>query len=392
MGERAEVAIVGGGITGLALSWELSRRGVTDIAVVERAYTGAGGSGRNVGRIRAMQLTPELAAFAKAAQRKHERLHEELGVNTLFWRAGYAWILYEPEEVDRMAGVVGMLSELGIPARLLEPRATLRRLPILRNGEMPAGAVVGRDAVVHHDAVMFGYRKACRRAGVRILEGRTVTRLLIEGGHIAGLALGEGELRAPTVVNAAGGWARELSAMAGLRVPNSPVRREVLVTEPSKPFMGPAVTFYRPSEGWFNQTLRGELVAGVIDPAEPEGVDHSSSFRFLGRTAHMLARKAPRLGHLRVIRQWGGVYDMTPDRKPLVGPTPSIPGFVQANGYSGRGFGLAPLIAELLAKWLADGVRPEMLVAFDPARFDGEQDTPSPAGDYYAAYDRRETS
>lgn len=386
MAERASFAIVGGGVTGLALAWELSRRGAGDIVIVERGYTGAGGSGRNVGRIRAMQLTRELATFALEAQRKHERLRDELGMNTLFWRAGYAWVLYGDGEVERMSSLHPMLRELGIPARLCEPAETLRRLPILRGGEPPAGAMLGRDAIVHHDAVVYAYRKACRAADVRILEGREVVGLLLETGAVAGVVLRDGELRAPVVVNAAGGWAREISRMAGIAVPNTPIRREVLVTESSRPFMGPAVTFYRPAEGWFNQTLRGELVAGVVDPEEPPGMNQASTYRFLGRTASMLLRKAPRLGHLRVIRQWAGVYDMTPDRKPLVGLVRALPGFVQANGYSGRGFALAPIVAELLAGWLVTGERPSTLEPFDPDRFAGREQEQAVTGDYYSAY------
>ena len=393
MPERADCVIVGGGITGLALGWELRRRGMRDVTVVERRYTGAGGSGRNVGRIRAMQLTRELAVFALAAQRKHERLRDELGMHTLFWRAGYAWVLYEPDEVERMAEVIPMLDELGIPARLHGPAAALRRLPVLRGGETPTGAIIGRDAIVHHDAAVYGYRKACATAGVSVLEGRDVTGILKSGDAVAGLTLADGgEIMAPVVVNATDGWAREVSAMAGVRAPNAPVRREVFVTEPSKPFMGPAITFYRPSEGWFNQTLRGELVAGAVDPEEPVAMEERSTFGFLRRGARVLLRKAPRLGHLQVIRQWAGVYDMTPDRKPLVGPVSAVPGFVQANGYSGRGFALAPLVAELLAGWLVDGERPELLVPFDADRFGGVPGPAVESHDYYAGYrseDRR---
>lgn len=390
MADRATYAIVGAGITGLALAWELSRRGVDDVVVLDRAYSGAGDSGRNIGRVRAMQLTTELAAFALAAQRKHARLPDEIGANTLFWRSGYAWVLYDGEEMERMRDALAMLRELHIPARLHGPDGALRRLPILRGGERPAGAMIGRDAIVHHDAVMYAYRTALRRTRVRLWEGRGVTGLLREGDAIIGVALHDGELRARTVVNAAGGWARELSAMAGLRIPNTPVRREVLVTEPARPFLGPAVTFYRPVEGWFNQTLRGELVAGVVDADEPTGLNYDSTFAFLRRTASVLVRKAPRLGHLRVIRQWAGIYDMTPDRKPLVGPTTAAPGFVQANGYSGRGFALAPVVAELLAAWLETGDRPEALAPFDPDRFAGHEVEVTLASDYYAGYARKE--
>lgn len=382
---KADVAIIGGGITGLSLGWELHRRGRRAI-VVEKDYTGAGGSGRNVGRIRAMQLTADLARFAVSAQRKHRNLPDQLGMNTLFWEAGYAWVLYEKEEVERMAALLPMLRELGIKPSLLASEATLRALPILRGGELPAGAVVGRDAVVHHDAVMYAYRKSLSKHGVRLLEGRKVVEVLRRAGRVAGVRLEAGEeLEAEAVVNAAGGWSREISELVGIRVPNTPVRREVLVTEPSRPFMTPAVTFYRPCEGWFNQTLRGELVAGVVDTGEGAGLNQSSTFRFIRRTARVLVGKAPRLAQLRVIRQWSGVYDMSPDRMPIVGAVASVPGFYQANGYSGRGFAFAPLVSELLAEEITTGREPELLRPFEPGRF-AEEMGKVVISDYYSGY------
>ena len=193
-------------------------------------------------------------------------------------------------------------------------------------------------------------------------------------------------IRAEAVVNAAGGRAREVAERFGADAPNVPIRREVLVTEPSRPFMTPAVTFYRPQEGWFNQTLRGELVAGVVDPDEQPGMTEASSLRFLGRTARVLLEKAPRLGELRVIRQWAGVYDTTPDKRPLVGEHPERPGFHALNGWSGRGILLAPLSAELLARALAGrGVDPA-LERFSPGRFAGAAVETTIPSDYYSGY------
>jgi glycine/D-amino acid oxidase-like deaminating enzyme len=382
---QTDVAIIGGGVTGLSLAWELHERGRRAM-VFEKDYTGAGGSGRNVGRIRAMQLTPELARFAVAAQRKHRELPDQLGMNTLFWEAGYAWVLYEPEEVDRMSTLLPMLRDCGITPALLNSEATLQKLPILRGGELPAGAMFGRDAIVHHDAVVYAYRKSLLKSGVPITEGREAVGLVGRAGRITGVRLDDGEeIQAEAVVNAAGGWSREISALLGLTVPNTPVRREVLVTEPSRPFMTPAVTFYRPTEGWFNQTLRGELVAGAVDTAEAAGLNQTSTFKFVRRTAQILVRKAPRLANLRVIRQWAGVYDMTPDRMPIVGAVVAQPGFYQANGYSGRGFAFAPLVSQLLAEEITSGRKPELLKPFSPDRFN-DQDKKVVMTDYYAGY------
>lgn len=394
MTERADVdvAIVGGGISGLALAFELRRRSDLRVLVLERRFAGAGASSRNVGRVRAMQLTPELTRVAILAQRKHERLIDELGANVLLWRAGYAWVLYEDDEVERMSALLPVFRELGLRSpRMHLGRDVERALPVLRGGEPAAGAMIGRDHISHHDAVVYAYRRACLARGVELAEGEEVVDLLRDGDAVVGVRTSRREIRAERVVNATDGWSREISAMAGLAVPNTPLRREVLVTAPMRPFMSAAITFYRPVEGWCNQTLRGELVAGVVAPDEPVAMNQRSTFAFARRTSAMLLRKAPRLGHLRVIRQWAGVYDVTPDRMPLVGPVGGAPGFVQLNGTSGRGFALAPLLAELLADWIASGERPELLAPFDPDRFaNGSPTDPAHGADYYSGYPKAE--
>jgi sarcosine oxidase subunit beta len=278
-----------------------------------------------------------------------------------------------------------MWNELGARARVATSGEAHRAVPVVHGGEPLAGAVLGEAAIVHHDAAVYAYYLACRDAGVRISTGLRGVRVDLTGGRVAGLVTEQGTLAAEIVVNAAGGCAADFARACGLDPPNRPVRREVLVTEPSRPFMTPAVTFYRPMEGWFNQTLRGELVAGVVDPEEPDGMNEASSLRFLGRTARVLAAKAPRLGRLRVLRQWAGVYDLTPDRRPLVGEHASLPGLFALNGWSGRGFALAPLAAELLARAIVRGERPELLAQFAPDRFDGGVCVDD-AADYYSGY------
>jgi sarcosine oxidase subunit beta len=118
--DRADVVIIGGGIAGLALAWELCRRASRRIVVLERRFSGYGSSMRNIGRVRAMQLTPELAEIAIAAQAKHAGLSRELGRSTLFWRAGYALVLYEPDELEFMRGVQRMLRGMGLKTELVQ--------------------------------------------------------------------------------------------------------------------------------------------------------------------------------------------------------------------------------------------------------------------------------
>jgi sarcosine oxidase subunit beta len=385
----AEVVIVGAGIAGLAFARELAAHGIRDIVIVERYYPGAGATGRNVARIRAMQLTEELTRIASACQAKYERMGHDLGFNILFYRLGYAWVLYEADELERMRAIVEMHHRIGVRSTLLSPDETLRHLPILRGGEPVAGAVLNDDAIVHHDAVVWAHLEHLADTSVQILPD-TAVRAIVRGDRgVEAVETDLGRIETRAVLNAAGGWSSELNAMAGVTAPNRPHRREVLVTAPLRRSIEAAVTFYRPSEGWFNQTLRGEVVMGVVDPNEPSGVEQRSSWGFLERTAATMIRKAPALADVSVIRQWGGMYDIAPDHLPLVGPTVQLDGWWQANGWSGRGMLLAPYLAELLAQRFVTGRTPTHLEAFDPDRFDTNASADDSSTDYYARYARR---
>jgi sarcosine oxidase subunit beta len=380
------VAVVGAGIAGLSVALELRRLGAS-VRVCDDRYPGAGNSTRNVGRIRAMQLTPDLTRFAVAARRKWGRVPALTGGrNPLLYRTRYAWLLYSEEERDRLASLEPMWAELGARANLVGAEKALNAVPVLVGGEPLVGAVLGDAAIVQHDAAVYAYLQACTEIGVELRAGVRAEGVELAAGRVSALRTSEGAWPADAVVNAAGGRAGAFARACGLEPPNRPVRREVLVTEPSRPFMSPAVTFYRPQEGWFNQTLRGELVAGVVDPDEPEGLTEEASLGFLGRTARILLEKAPALGELRVVRQWAGVYDLTPDRRPLVGEHERVPGLFALSGWSGRGFAFAPLAAELVARLIAFGESSTLIEAFGPDRFEGgAHDTPA-VQDYYGTY------
>jgi sarcosine oxidase subunit beta len=385
----ADVVIIGAGIAGLSVARELVARGVNDMVVVERGYPGAGATGRNVARIRAMQLTEDLSHVARACQRTYEAMGDELGFNVLFYRMGYAWVLYESDEVEKMRTVVAMHRRIGTRSELLDPDDTLRLLPVLQGGEPVAGAVHSDDAIVHHDAVVWAHLEHLNRLGVRVLTQTSVTSVDRDSDAVRGIRTDRGPIATANVINATDGWSSEINAMAGVVAPNRPFRREVLVTAPLRRTIESAVTFYRPVEGWFNQTLRGEVVMGVVDPDEAAGSLQQSSWAFLRRTASLMVRKAPALAHTAVIRQWAGLYDISPDHLPLVGPTRQLRGWWQLNGWSGRGMLLAPHLSALMATRVATGRSPAMLSLFDPDRFPadvGDTDAAAAAADYYGRY------
>jgi sarcosine oxidase subunit beta len=382
-----DIVIIGGGLAGLALATELTHRKAGKVFVLEKGYIGSGNSTRNVGRVRAPQLTEKLTKIALKCQRKYDALGEELGFNILFRRGGYAWLLYDNDEVTHMRKICAMHNRLGVHSELLGPEDALRRLPVLNSGELLKGALFhAKDGTVHHDAVVMAFHQKAHLQGARIFQGCEAKKIYVKEGGITGLVTTKGAIDTRLIINAAGPSSSEVARLAGIRVPSAPLRREVMVTMPVKALMDAACTFYRPNEGWFNQTMRGEIVAGTVDIKEPFGHNWSTSFNFLSRTSSLLIRKAPILGRLKIQRSWAGMYDITPDHNPLIGESNEVKGFYQLNGWSGRGMLLAPFMSELLAEQIINEDTSELLKSFTPNRFEGKKMDMEIHEDYYSRY------
>ena len=366
--EEADAVIVGAGVAGLATAFELAKRGWRPV-IVEKNYVGYGDSSRNVGRIRAMQASEELTLLARESQKIWETLSDELNFNILYYKCGYLYLLYTEDELTKMNRRLEMWKRLGLRARIMDKHEIKKKVPFLNTEDIIAAVFNEGDAIVHHDPVMWGFTRALRERGVEIETRTEVTGVKLKDNSVVGVKTNRGEVKTRVLVNAAGAYGRELAKLVDLELPNRPFRREVFVTEPIKPFLFTALRFDKPIVGWFNQTLRGEVVGGVIDPAEPPSYSMKSSFEFLTRAATILRRKMPSLGKLNIMRQWGGLYDITPDEKPILGPVDNIKGYYQECGWSGRGFCLAPMAARLLGECITEGREPELLRPFNYRRF-----------------------
>ena len=171
---------------------------------------------------------------------------------------------------------------------------------------------------------------------------------------MTGVVTPRGRIRCNLVVNAAAAWAPAVARLAGVELPNKPERHEILVTESLKPFLEPLVSELG-SGLYYSQSLRGEIVGGLGDPDEPAGVEMRSSSRFIVRMARALVHRMPRLAGVKVVRQWAGCYDVTPDHNPIVGEIDEIRGFYQLHGFVGHGFMMAPAVSKVVGEHIAKG-------------------------------------
>jgi sarcosine oxidase subunit beta len=349
-----DIIIVGGGVNGVACAYNLARRGVTDVVVLEKSYPGAGASGRCGGGIRQQWGLEENVILARESVRIFENLSAELGFNIFFRQGGYLMLVYDDREHQLVEKTIPMHNTLGVPTRFLDRRDIAEFVPGLNLDGVIGGAYCPTDGTAYPYAVLWGYAEAARRLGADIYnytEAMRVTRL---PDGVFEVETPTAKFQSPRLLNVAGARTRDVAEMLDIDIPTRPFRHEIAVTEPLKSFLQPMVI--SPKKGfYFSQSMRGEIVGGISGDDEPSSYSATSSAEFLFKYAAALREVFPSLGSARIIRQWAGSYDMSPDHRPIVGGVDGVDGYYHACGFSGHGFMLSPIVSQLLAELITTG-------------------------------------
>jgi sarcosine oxidase subunit beta len=365
--ERADVVIVGGGIMGLSLAWNLAAAGAQKIVVLERGYLCEGASGRNGGGVRATWGTPTLIELAKESIAFMGRFAQQLGINVWLRKGGYLF-LAQREETGRMLEQGAELQRRhGLPTRMIPPGEAGEIVPQLDISKCVAASWNPDDGVVFPWPFVWGYAEGARKRGVQVETFTRVTGIEVAGGRARAVETDRGRVAADRIVIACGAWSPTVAKLAGVALPNVPYRHEIVSSEPLKPFLGPLVTMLD-SGLYFSQSMRGEIVGGMGDPSEEPGLNQTSSLRFLTRYARALSELMPQVGAVKLLRQWAGCYDVTPDHSPVLGETPGVAGLLQLSGFVGHGFMMAPAMGRRMAAWMG-GAQDEIFERFNLRRF-----------------------
>jgi len=352
--EKADVAIIGGGINGCSLAYELSKKG-KDVVVLEKNYLASGATGRCGAGIRQQWSTKENAILAIKSVKKFECLADELEADIGLRQGGYLIAIHDEEEMKQAEKNVKMQRSLGLEVKILDEQGIKEVVPILDVKGMDAIAATFCPTDGHADPfkTTYAYANAAMKKGAKIYKFAEVKDILTKDKKIVGVKTNRGEIKTSIVVNAAGAWSKEIAKMAGIELPNMPYRKEILVTERMKHIFDAMVISFKDGI-YFSQQEEGQILGGIPSPEEKPGYHTMPTFSFLRHMAKTLTRYAPVLKHINVIRQWTGFYDVTPDARPILGAV-DVEGFIQCNGFSGHGFMLAPMVAQLLAELIVDG-------------------------------------
>lgn len=340
---------------GLSIAYHLAKRGVTNIVVVDRSYLCGGASGRNGGGVRAQFSSESNIRLMQESIRICSDFASEMKINVWFRQGGYLFTVRSEKRAEALRASVALQQKCGLRSELLKPEEARELVPELSIDGVVLASFNPDDGVVFPWPFVWGYANAAARLGVEIVTHTNVLGFDTsnEGRRIEAVVTDRGKIATHEVVNAAGAWSPEIARLLGVELPNKPHRHEICSTEPLKPWLKPLVADLD-SGLYFSQSMRGEIVGGISNEQVPHGIDHQSSTRFLGLYARALTRSVPLLGKVKVLRQWAGCYDLTPDANPIVGPVDEVEGFYQASGFMGHGFMMAPVMGKLIAQWLVE--------------------------------------
>lgn len=353
----ADVVVVGGGVVGASTAYHLAVAGAGSVVLLEReAALGTGSTGRCAGGFRHQFSSRINVELSRASVPLIVGFSEAHGLPLDVVQDGYLFLIREEAAWASFRTAAEMQRGLGVDVRLLTPPEAAELVPgIAVDGVI--GATYGpQDGIADPSGLTQGYATIARRAGATIRTGVDVRRILVDDGGVTGVETTDGVIATRTVVNAAGPWAGLLAATAGVDLPIEPIPRAVIVTGP---FPGvPArrtLVIDAATSFYFHREGPGVLM-GMGDPAERPTFETRVDERFIAeRLLPTAVRILPALAEASIAHSWCGLYEMTPDRHPILGAVPGLDGLYLANGFSGHGFQQAPIVGKLLAEMIVEG-------------------------------------
>jgi sarcosine oxidase, subunit beta len=373
----AEVIVVGGGVVGASVAYHLAARGCHDVLVLERgAREGCGSTGRATGGFRAQFGTRVNVELSLLSREKLMRFREETGVDPGFRQCGYLFVARSDEELAALVAAQSVQHECGLTeARPVGAEEVARLNPAINIEGVTGGVYCPTDGFIRPLEILRGYAEAAGRAGARFERGVEVEGFRKDArGRVVSALTSRGELSARSFVNAAGAWAGEVGALAGVEVPVTPLRRQVAITGPCEllPEEMPMTIFV--GDGFHLRVRDGRVL--LLWPDEPrtrDPFDASVEDDWVSEVLRRAHERVPCLRGVEVERGacWAGLYEMSPDRHALLGRAPGVENFYLANGSSGHGVMHSPALGQLLSEIILDGEATTIDVrALRPSRFD----------------------
>jgi len=350
---KANIVIIGAGISGCSIAYHLAKKGMKNIVVLDKAYLTSGATGRCGAGIRQQWGTEANCVLAKKSIEFFETAKEELGYedDIEFKQEGYLILASDKAEHDRFSKNVELQNRLGIPSKLLSVEEALKIVPYLNPNAFVSATFCQTDGHLNPFKMTEAFYLAAKRIGVQFFFFEELKEIVVDNKIIQKVITDQREIETSIIVNAAGGFAKEIGEMVGVDIPVFSENHEILVTEPIEKMQGPMLMSFT-QNFYCQQVPHGSFLMGRSTKNQVHGHDISSSWSFLDEMAKTICHVAPKIGELRVIRQWGGSYNMSPDKQPIITEANDLKGFFIACGFSGHGFMFSPMTGEIISNMI----------------------------------------
>ena len=358
--QTADVVIIGGGIVGSSIAWHLTEAGCRNVLIVEReTHQGKGSTGKSMGGVRAQFATPVNIQMSLYSIPFYATFEERVGLPADYRPQGYLFVATKPAHLDYLQTNQTLQKSLGLKeVRMLTRDEIVDIVPQLRADDVLGGSFCSTDGFVDPYSVMVGFTTRACEQGATLWRATEVTAVARdEHGQVSGVETTRGPVSTPVVVNAAGPWAAEVAALAGVELPVEPLRRMLVPTEPFDGVSHATPMVVDMTNGFhFRPESLGFLLAWN-DPEETPGYKTGFEPSFIEKVLTRAADRVPCFENLAVNpkRAWAGLYEMSPDHHAILGPVPAVPGFFCANGFSGHGVMHAPSTGKIVSDLILHG-------------------------------------
>ncbi|MCD6239368.1 MAG: FAD-binding oxidoreductase [Thermotogae bacterium] len=354
MRSEASVVIIGAGIIGTSIAFNLAKMGIKGISIFEKSYISSGSTGRCGGGIRQQWTSPMNVRLAMRSVEIFRNFKRDVGMDIEYYQGGYLLLANTDEEVIDFENNVKMQRDEGLNVEILTPRQIVERFPFINVEDVKMGTWCPTDGHANPQIANIAYAFALKRMGVDVNTHTTVEDIYVQNNQIIGVQTSKGYLKTNVVVNAAGGFSREVGVMGGVEIPTHSERHQILVTEGVNHILDPMVISFH-NNYYVRQTMHGSLVMGQSDKNPVQGIDLGHTIEFLEEMAPKMVHDFPFMKHLHIVRQWSGAYNVSPDAQPIIGESRDVSRYLFAVGFSGHGFMLAPAVGEAVAEMIVYG-------------------------------------
>lgn len=355
MKNTCDAIVIGAGIIGAATGYYLAKKGLK-VYIFDKSFPCSGSTGRCIGGIR-QQFSHELSIRIMLESVKiFSHLEQEFGKSVEWYQGGYLFLAHSEEKKQAYLDAIKIQKKYGLPVEFISVDDCLKLVPGLNPVGLLGGAYCPTDGQANPFLVTYGYLNGIKQRNGKLFTYTEIKQINLVGDKVVSVTTDkEGVFYAPIVLNAAGPFARSVSKLVGLDIPIYPDRHESLVTEACERLFDPMLVDYRPDGCYFVQNYGTGHFIGCYtpDPIFP-GESLSATDEFLTEMPRRMVRLVPALSKLKVLRQWAGSYEMTPDGNPIVDKTP-IRGFYISAGMSGHGFMFGPALGKLMAELILSG-------------------------------------